>query len=226
MRGVGPIVLVAAVSVHGAFLLLPATRTVATPPSMSSMPDFPLVWRPIPQAPAPPQAVPKPPKLAATPDDSVAREADVPTAAPSPFDLGPVPEPVPELALSMNTAAMEAFVPDPDRPPPALEIGPPSGAVPVPSPDPPPVLVAHTLPVYPAAARALRVEGLVSLRLTVLPDGSVGAATVVACSRAGLGFEAAAQNAARHWRYEPFSGASGPRSVIVTIRFQRPQDRP
>ena len=89
-----------------------------------------------------------------------------------------------------------------------------------------PALIEPVRPVYPAAARTLRAEGRVTLRLAVLPDGSVGGATVLECSRKGLGFEAAALEAVKRWRYEPVSLQAGARKVVVRVHFQQQEERP
>jgi len=80
--------------------------------------------------------------------------------------------------------------------------------------------------VYPVAARSLRAEGRVTLRLAVLPDGRVGGATVLECSRTGLGFEAAALEAVKRWRYEPVPLQSGARKVVVRVHFQQQEGSP
>jgi TonB family protein len=66
----------------------------------------------------------------------------------------------------------------------------------------------------------------VTLRLSVLPDGTVAGATVMECSRAGLGFEAAALDAVKRWRYESAPPESGARRVVVRIHFQQSEERP
>ena len=52
------------------------------------------------------------------------------------------------------------------------------------------------------------------------------ATSVEECSRRGLGFEAAALNAVKRWRYEPAPLQTGSRKVVVTIHFQQPKERP
>jgi protein TonB len=226
MRWVPATVLIAAATLHGAILLLPAVRVRASFPAASPTPDFPLVWRAAPP-PAPPAAAPKATRRSAVPP-SLASAPSPPAVASAPRALStePVPEPAPELGLSTIPVDVEAIIPNPDAPPPALELGPPSGAVPAGPPDAAPALVEQVPPAYPAAARALRAEGRVMLRLAVLPDGSVGRATVEDCSRRGLGFEAAALDAVKRWRYEPVPPWSGVRRVSVTVQFQNQEGRP
>lgn len=226
MRWVAPTVLIAALSLHAAILLLPAIRTRATPAAASPVPDFPLVWRRA-QAPVRPPSVPSArPASAAPAPPPPAPNRPAATEIVRALTTEPVPEPAPELALYTISADVEAIIPDPDAPPLSLEVGPPSGVFSANPPDAAPTLVERVPPVYPVAARSLRAEGSVTLRLAVHPDGSVGRAFIQECSRAGLGFEAAALAAVKRWRYEPAPLQSGPRTVTVTIHFQSQGARP
>ena len=93
--------------------------------------------------------------------------------------------------------------PAPRRPPPpSFEPGGPSSPSPAASTSAP-ALVQRVPPVYPVLARALRAEARVTVRLTLAADGTVASATVLGCSRPGLGFETAALEATKRWRYEP-----------------------
>jgi len=231
LRWVAPTALIAALSLHGAILLLPAARSAPPSSPPRPVPDFPRVWRlaprampaptppaPTPPAPAPSVAVPeapvRPPKQPA-----VVRERRA-------IRTEPVPEPAPEIALNTIPADIEAIIPNPDRPPPTAEVGPPS-RIPAPAPQAPqPALIAQVPPVYPVAAQTLRAEGRVTLRLAVLPDGSVGGATVLECTRRGLGFEAAALQAVKRWRYEPAPLQNGARNVVVSVHFTQKEGRP
>jgi protein TonB len=140
--------------------------------------------------------------------------------------LEPVPEPPPEIALNTIAADIEAIIPNPERPPPSAEVGPPPhGSSPTPQ-SAEPALIEQVPPVYPVAARTLRVEGRVTLRLAVLPDGSVGGASVLDCSRKGLGFEVAALEAVKRWRYEPVPIQAGVRKVVVRVHFRQQEERP
>jgi len=62
--------------------------------------------------------------------------------------------------------------------------------------------IAQPRPVYPRRALEREKEGLVRVRLTIAPDGTVSEAVVVASEPAGL-FDAAALDAVRRWRYQP-----------------------
>jgi protein TonB len=220
MRWAAPMALIAAAALHGVILLLPAARTQAMPAATSPMPDFPLVWRPAPAPiqPPPPAAARRASPVPAAPEPARNRAAvTTPVRA---LTTEPVPEPAPELALNTISADIEAIIPNPDPPPPSLEVGPPSGFIPANPHEAEPTVVERVLPVYPVAARSLRAEGSVRLRLAVLQDGTVDRATIEECSRPGLGFEAAALAAVKQWRYEPAPLQPGPRSVTVTIHFQ------
>jgi protein TonB len=226
MRWVAPAVLFAAVALHGAILLLPAVRTRAMPTAASPAPDFPLVWRRAP-APVPPKAEPVVRADAAAPvAQPPAASGPVAREVPRALITEPVPEPAPQLVLTTISTDAEAIIPSPDAWPPSAEVGPPSGPTSAGPTDAPPNLVERVQPVYPVAARSLHAEGQVTLRLAVQPDGRVGRAVVEECSRPGLGFEAAALAAVKHWRYEPAPLPSGSRTVTVTIHFQNQDVRP
>ena len=226
LRWVGPTALIAALSLHAAILLLPAARSASPSSPPRPVPDFPRVWRLAPRAAAPPTlpapapsvAVPEAPVRAAEPPAVVREKRAIKTE--------PVPEPAPEIALNTIPADIEAVIPNPDSPPPPAELGPPS-RVPPPTPqDPQPDLIEQVPPVYPLAAQRLRAEGRVTLRLAVLPDGRVGGATVLDCTRKGLGFEAAALEAVKRWRYEPAPLQAGARKVVVRVHFQQQERLP
>jgi protein TonB len=226
LRWVAPTALIAALSLHAAILLLPSARSASPSPPERPVPDFPRVWRLAPPAvppSAPPAAAPSVP-VPLAPDPVLQQPAAIRERRA--LRTEPVPEPAPEIALNTIPADIEAIIPSPDRPPPSGESGPPS-RVPPPTPqDAPPALIEQVPPVYPVAARTLRAEGRVTLRLAVLPDGSVGGATVLDCTRKGLGFEAAALEAVKRWRYEPAPLQAGARKVVVRVHFQRQEERP
>jgi periplasmic protein TonB len=229
MRWVAPAALLAAAALHGAVLLLPAVRTRAMPTAASPEPDFPLVWRRA-SAPVQPPAPPARPSASAPAMPPPAPNRPAVKFAARALTTEPVPEPAPELALNAISADVEAIIPNPDAPPPSLEVGPPSGPLLGPPaagpPDAAPALIERVPPVYPVAARSLRAEGRVTLRLAVHPDGTVARALVEECTRPGFGFEAAALAAVKQWRYEPAPSQSGPRTVTVTIRFRSQEVRP
>ncbi len=230
-RWVAPATLIAALGLHGAILLLPAAKSSAPSPPPPPLPDFPRVWRlTVPVAPTPsPLAVD--PLLAVRPaprpaPELPAPELPVPVRERRPIRTEPIPEPPPEIALTTIPADIEAIIPTPDPPPPTAESGPPSSAPSAPPSNAEPALIEQVPPLYPAAARTFRAEGRVTLRLSVLPDGSVGAATVLESSRRGLGFEASALEAVKRWRYEPAPLGAGTRRVVVRVHFRQEEGRP
>lgn len=66
----------------------------------------------------------------------------------------------------------------------------------------PPVALEREAPAYPAAVRAIGVEGAVDVALTILRNGSVGWVKVVHAEPPGY-FEQAAVAGVRSWRFEP-----------------------
>lgn len=67
------------------------------------------------------------------------------------------------------------------------------------------ILKTQKAPDYPRAALAARFSGTVMVEATVLRDGSVGSIEVVECTKPNLGFEQAAIDAVKQWRFEPAS---------------------
>ena len=96
---------------------------------------------------------------------------------------------------------------------------------------PPPVTVpdravaaipqTHTAPPYPTLARRMGAEGTVTLRLTVLPDGTVAKAEVTASSGRQDLDQAAAQWIIGHWTYRPAirDGAPATAQVLAAVQF-------
>lgn len=72
-----------------------------------------------------------------------------------------------------------------------------------------PRLISQPQPLYPQRALEAEREGVVRLRVTIAPDGSVADATVIDARPSGW-FEAAAIGAVRRWHYE------APGRVVVT----------
>jgi TonB family protein len=226
MRWVAPTVLIVAVLVHALILLLPAVRSASASPAVRPVPNFPRVWRitpPVTPPPEPPAALPLP-AVPVAPAPAV--EQPVAARVRRPFATEPLLEPAPEIALSSIPADIEAIIPNPSPPPPSAEIGPPERVPSTPTPSAEPVLIEQVAPVYPVAARSLGAEARVTLRLRVLADGSVGGATVLDCSRTGLGFEVAALEAVKRWRYVPDPLQSGARKVVVRVQFKQQAGRP
>ena len=72
-------------------------------------------------------------------------------------------------------------------------------------------------PVFPEDARRERASGQVILSAIVRSNGSVDSIVVIQCNNPGLGFEEAAREAVRHWRYRPGTKNGQPVDVLFTI---------
>lgn len=85
----------------------------------------------------------------------------------------------------------------------------------------PPVKIKDVTPVYPAVARAARVQGEVVIEVTVGEDGKVADARVVKSIPL---LDQAALDAVRQWEYQPplLNGVPTPVVVTVTINFTQP----
>jgi protein TonB len=71
----------------------------------------------------------------------------------------------------------------------------------------------RTSPVYPAIAQRLRITGMVKLTVTVDPEGKVTDVKPLSGNRA---LSEAAEEAVRHWRFEPGEGTS---TTEVSVNF-------
>ena len=80
------------------------------------------------------------------------------------------------------------------------------------------ILGTQKQPIYPPAAFDARYNGSVLVEMTVLKDGTVGNAKVVECTRPKVGFEEAAVQAVKQWRFEP--GMENGQPVDVVTRLQ------
>jgi protein TonB len=86
-----------------------------------------------------------------------------------------------------------------------------------------PRLIRELPPIYPEAARHQGIkEATVVLQFLIDPYGKVKNPHVLQCSHPGLGFEAAAVKAVKHWRYEPGQLNGEPISVFKTteVKFE------
>jgi TonB family protein len=81
-------------------------------------------------------------------------------------------------------------------------------------------------PEFPAPARAAGIEAQVVLQAFVRADGSVGTLEVLTCNRPGMGFEEAALEAVKQWRYEPATVDGKPVDVFFTITVDFDLDDP
>ncbi len=84
----------------------------------------------------------------------------------------------------------------------------------------PPVALKREAPAYPAAVRAIGVEGSVEVALTVLRDGRVGWVSILRADPPGY-FEQAALSGVRAWRFEPAREKGVPVEcrMLTRVRF-------
>jgi TonB family protein len=76
---------------------------------------------------------------------------------------------------------------------------------------------------YTDEARAQHIEGIVQVRIRVMPDGSVQVLGIVPGRGLGYGLDQSAENAARGTRFKPATDAQGhpvPWEGIVQFQFQ------
>jgi TonB family protein len=81
-------------------------------------------------------------------------------------------------------------------------------------------------PVYPEAGRQARVEGTVRLEAIIRKDGSVGAIRVLESPGKEYGFDRAAKDAVRRWKYLPAlkDGQPVKSTAAITVEFRLPAD--
>jgi protein TonB len=108
----------------------------------------------------------------------------------------------------------DSVIADPVPPPP-----PPPSPVPVGGHIRPPQKITDVPPVYPAIARAARVEGIVILEVVIGADGSVRDPRVL---RSIPLLDAAAVEAVRQWRFTPtlLNGEPVPVVMTITVSFR------
>ncbi len=213
-RGVIVLAFLGAAAVHAALLALPLPARFAPVAEAAGRPDLPYVWR---WGPAPPAAPPAAAAVSVRSSGRAARAPAVPAAALD--DYEPVPEPVPSVAATTIPAEIEALIPAPDAPVPASgdeEASRPGESAPAATDLRPLVKVR---PAFPAAARSMRASGSVELTLQVREDGTVEDARTVSCTRPGVGFEGAALEAVRRFRYAAVPEGTGTRTVHVHVAF-------
>ncbi len=138
----------------------------------------------------------------------------------------PVPDPTPDAPEPVREPILGGIRPE-DLPPDAEVFlgtpeGPPSsgpliaGAAGVSFPE----LIPESKidPEYPEAARRAQLEGSVILQAVIVRDGTVEEIRVLRCSQNGVGFEEAAIEAVRLWRYRPAKQSGRPVDVYFTVK--------
>jgi TonB family protein len=84
----------------------------------------------------------------------------------------------------------------------------------------PPVALQREAPAFPAAVRAIGIEGSVEVALTILRDGKVGWVSILHADPPGY-FEQAAVAGVRGWRFEPArqNGTAVECRMLTRVRF-------
>ena len=151
------------------------------------------------------------------------------TTAPKPEDITPMaPETVPSLEIqSPETApslagdAPAAAMTDAPIEIPAVKVR-AGDIIPLGEADVPPRQVRTVDPVYPGAARSLGREGSVIINILISETGDVIQTAVIGGDRGSLGFDRAAENAVRKWKFSPAEKDGVPVRVWkpVTIGFK------
>ncbi|MEW5805847.1 MAG: energy transducer TonB [Acidobacteriota bacterium] len=160
--------------------------------------------------------VPPPPKVE-KPKQAVQQKLTkkMPIPDPTPDEPEPIkePEPEPEIELIPPDAEIMIGIPAPEAPP---QQGPLiAGVAGVTNPE----LIPETklLPVYPELARKAKIEGSVILQAVIKKDGTVGDIVILRSPGAKLGFEEAAAEAVKKWRYKPALQNGRPVDVYFTV---------
>jgi protein TonB len=81
-----------------------------------------------------------------------------------------------------------------------------------------PRLIREIKPGYTAEAMRARIQGMVTLRAVVLPDGSVGTAQVVRSLDSAFGLDDEALKTVKQWRFMP--GTLAGRTVPVMVEIE------
>ncbi|HXV74769.1 MAG TPA: energy transducer TonB [Candidatus Polarisedimenticolaceae bacterium] len=162
--------------------------------------------------------IPPPPKLERPQRTVVRRELTrrIPIPDPTPDEPEPIREPEPDIVVPPLPEDVEVLIGVPEPPGPGPGEGPRiagTGGVTMPALIP----ESKIAPQYPELARVARIEGRVILQAVICPDGSVSDLVVVRCSHPRLGFEEAAVDAVRQWRYTPATLDGRPVSVYFTV---------
>jgi len=188
---------VGALAVFVAYDVLPVIPKRPAPVLIELVADPPA---PPPHAPPPPPAASPTIKLPATPSPMIA--ATPVLAAPAAAQV--VVSPAPPMQTSVAPAA------------PAAAPAPPAPPAPIVPPDMNAATLGNPAPDYPIDSRRRREQGVVRLRVTIAPDGSVRAIEVARSS----GFDRldqAALAAVRRWHFRPGTQAGVPVEAVGTL---------
>lgn len=210
--------LAASAGLHALFLLAfngHAPRIIRfAPPAASIVEPWPLPSDPEPPAPAETKELDEPPVV------SVPRIADVPAQVELPTDFIQPLEPAAPLPMLTGDQVLKIPTNVANAGPRAL----PPGTFPLDQLDRAPRVVAQPAPHYPREMQNLAVSAEVVVEFIVDTTGAVQSATVVSSTHPG--FERAALDGVRHWRFRP--GVKGGRKVntrmLQPIRFSLEND--
>jgi len=128
------------------------------------------------------------------------------------------------------TATVRAYLAVGSPAPPVFEPAPDAAVASAPSPEPdaaatdavPPVRTLYVPPVYPPGAKKLGVKGEVTLHLSIESTGTIRDAKIARALPEGYGFEQAALDAARRWKFAPASRDGQPidGEMEVVVQFK------
>ena len=156
--------------------------------------------------------VPPPPKVERKQIVKKKITKKMPIPDPTPEEPEPIREPEPEIQPDPLPPDVDFLIGIPEEPPPTgpLVVG---GDVTA------PILLEETKirPEYPELARVARVEGNVILQAIIHEDGAVGELEILRCNRPNMGFEDAAIQAVKQWRYEPATQRGRAVEVYFTV---------
>jgi len=153
----------------------------------------------------PPPPKQEPPKAKTT---IKTRTATVPIPDPTPDEQEPYRE---YAVIEEHTAPstdVDFEIDLPDNPPGPLRVG---GDVKA------PIKVEAPPPVYPELARKARIQGIVIVEAVIDKDGNVIKAKVLRSPGAHFGFDQAAINAVKQWKFKPGTQNGKPVDVIFTL---------
>ena len=159
--------------------------------------------------------VPPPPKIQQRQIVRKKLTRKVPIPDPTPDEPEPIREPEPEIDDNPIPPDVEVLIGDPEPPPPTGPLVAGVGDVT----EPVRLSESYIEPVYPELARRARISTKVILQAVVLKDGTVSEVEVLLCKNPGMGFEEAAIDAVRQWRYEPATQNGKPVDVFFQINI-------
>ena len=158
--------------------------------------------------------VPPPPKVERKEIVQKKLTKKVPIPDPTPDEPEPIREPEPEIIDTPPLPPdMKFLIGVPEAPPPQGPLLAGVGDVT----NPIPIEESKIQPDYPELARVARLEGNVILQAIIHADGTVGDLEVLRVNRPNMGFETAAIEAVRQWRYHPATQKGKPVEVYFTV---------